>query len=379
MNILVFTEYFPASEHADVTGGVEARAIGLLKEVAKRHTVTVVCSYQGKPQRRLDRIHGINILRVGMKSPYSNKGNIIPRLTYAFMAFVTGLLIPKVEVIDGFSYLNYLVAASVGGIKHKPVVLTYHESWSFREWTKLKGWFTGTLGAIWTWLARQAPAKRYIAVSNATKETLVKQGIKASKISVVYNGIDIAHVNSITARQGKEPSVVVSARLIKTKRIDVLIRAVAMVKKELSNVQLTILGDGPEKEKLEKLIAKLKLERNVAIRNVQKFDEQLRIMKRHKVFCLPSELEGFGMAIVAGMAAGLPVVCTDLPVLREVTDGSALLFPRGKHKELAKQLLSLFSSQKLYEQKRKESLKRAQVFDWPKLAKQAENVYRRVT
>ncbi|MBI4150610.1 glycosyltransferase, partial [Candidatus Woesearchaeota archaeon] len=146
MKLLVFTEYFPTSEDAEVTGGVEVRALGLLRELAKKHRVTVICSWQER-QQRISTVAGIEVIRVGMMSPYSNTGNIIPRLVYAGAAFITGLLVPKPDVIDGYSYLNYPIAALVGRIRNAAVVLTYHESWSMQEWIKLEGWLTGTFGA----------------------------------------------------------------------------------------------------------------------------------------------------------------------------------------------------------------------------------------
>ena len=58
LKLLVITEYFPTGEHEGITGGVESRAIALLKELAKTHAVTVICSWQGSVQPRRDTIAG---------------------------------------------------------------------------------------------------------------------------------------------------------------------------------------------------------------------------------------------------------------------------------------------------------------------------------
>lgn len=379
MNTLVFTEYFPTGENEGITGGVESRGIHLLKELAKRHTITVICSHQ-KKQPRLDRVAGVNVIRVGFTSPYSSSGNILTRLSYAFAAFFTGLFIPKVQVVEGFSYLTYPVASLVAMFKGKSAIATYHESWTFREWLKLKGWITGTLGAIWTGFALLLPFKRYVAVSKNTKEQLVKRGISARKIDVIYNGVDFARLQQISVRQMKEPSVSTSIRLIKSKRAETLIRAAAEVRKKIPNVKVTIQGTGEEQQNLETLVKKLKLEKTVTFKGrIANFDEVLKLRKRHQVFCLPSEIEGFGMVVIEAMALGLPVVCTDIPVLREITAGKgALLFPKKNHKDLAKQLISLFTDRKLYELKRKEAVQHAKQFDWRILARQAEQTYRKL-
>ncbi|HSU73054.1 MAG TPA: glycosyltransferase family 4 protein [Candidatus Binatia bacterium] len=378
MHLLLLTEYFPSGA---ISGGVESRAFHLLRELAKKHRITVLCSYQGKSQHRLEHHAGITILRVGFKSPYSSTGNILTRLSYAGAALLTGLFIPKVNVVEGFSYLTYPVASLIALFRHKPAVATYHESWTFREWVKLKGWLTGTLGAIWTTLALLLPFKRYIAVSNVTKQQLVKRGIPARKIDVVYNGVDLALMRSISVRPYREPSVSTTVRLIKSKRVDTLIRATAELRKKLPNVKVTVQGVGEEQERLEKLVAKLKLNRNVEFRGrMGKFEDMLKLRKRHRVFCLPSEIEGFGMVVIEAMALGIPVVCTDIPVLREVTGNGkgSLLFAKRSHKDLAHKLHQLLTDQALYAKKQKEALAHAKAFDWVKLAKQAEQTYRKV-
>lgn len=378
MKLLVFTEYFPSTEHGEVTGGVELRALGLLRELAKKHQVTVICSYQGR-QPRVSRVAGVEVIRVGIVSPYANVGNILPRLVYAIAAFVTGLVVARPDVIDGYSYLNYPVASLVGVCRQVPAVLTYHESWSAQEWIAHKGWFTGTLGAVWTHVSRLLPYNRVIAVSNATKRRLAEQHFK--NVDVVYNGIDTAMVDAVTAKKMTAPSVVCAARLIKSKRVDVLIDAVAVLKKTIPDLRLTVLGDGAELSALQKQVARRRVQKNVAIITKKlKFREQLRIMKQHRVFCLPSDVEGFGMAVVAAMAAGLPVVCTDIPVFKEVTNNEgALHFRQGNAQDLAEKLKQLLIDKTLADQKAREALLRAKRFEWSTLSKEAERVYQKVS
>src|SRR6185436_4961339 len=96
---------------------------------------------------------------------------------------------------------------------------------------------------------------------------------------------------------------------------DVLIQAVA----RLPGVALTIQGEGIERPALEALAARLGVTGRVTFTGrLPRFEDALALRKRHQVFCLPSVSEGFGMVVIEAMGLGLPVVCTDLPVLREV-------------------------------------------------------------
>jgi glycosyltransferase involved in cell wall biosynthesis len=227
MRLLVLTEYFPTSETEGITGGVESRALHLFKELAKRHSVTILCSLQPK-QQRLSNVAGIKVIRVGPVISYSNKGEIFKRFLFALSAMLTAFILPT-DVIEAYSYLLYPATSIVGNLRSKRRVVTYHESWTPHEWIKLKGWWTGLFGIACTQLGTLLGFDQYIAVSETTKQQLVKQGIPARKISVVHNGVDMAFFKQISARTYAEPSIMCSARLIKSKRVDVLVEAVALL------------------------------------------------------------------------------------------------------------------------------------------------------
>ncbi len=378
MKLLVFTEYFPTSED-DLAGGVEKRAFHLLSELAKKNDITVLCSHQQK-QARFSTINGIRVMRVGPTLDYSNKGNILGRFLFAFTAMLTGLILPGIDAIEAFSYLLYPATCIVGLFRRKPVIITFHESWTFHEWISLKGWWTGLFGIACTSLANLIGFTRAIAVSGATRQRLIEQHIPARKIDVVYNGLDLAQMRAVKGTP-RELSVMTSARLIKSKRMDVLIKATAELRKEFPNISLTIHGDGDERKLLEQLIARLKLQKNVTITGrISKFLRVLQLRKKHKVFCLPSDVEGFGMVVVEALAEGIPVVCTDIPVLREVTCNGqgALLFKSGDSHDLARKLRMLFTDAKLYAQKQKEANACAAHYDWKIVARDAEKTYQKV-
>jgi glycosyltransferase involved in cell wall biosynthesis len=376
MRLLVLTEYFPTAEREGITGGVESRALHLFREVARRHQVTVLCSYQGGAQRRRDTVAGIEVERVGPVHPYSNEGQVGTRFAYAAAALVAGLRAPAFDVVEGFSYVTYPVAAAIARVRRRPAVATFHESWSFAEWVRLKGALTGTLGGLWVRGALELGFARYLAVSEVTRQQLVDQGVAPARIQVVHNGVDLELLGTIEGEPAG-PSVSTSVRLIASKRADVLVKAVAAL--ERPEVRLTIQGEGTERAALEGLVARLGLGAQVTFQGrLARFEDALALRKRHQIFCLPSISEGFGMVVIEAMGLGLPVVCTDIPVLREIAGEAALFFRPDDPADLARQLRSLLDDGSLRAEMSGRALSRARGFSWARMAGAVETAYAQV-
>ena len=156
MKILLLSEYFPSSEKANVTGGVEARCFNVAKGLSKRNKVKVITSWQ-KGQKREDKFSGIEVYRVGPHHDYSHSGSLFSRLRFARALVKKGTEFSDVDVVDGYSFLTYLPAYEIARKLKKPSVITYHETW-IGEWVRNKGIFTGVPGEIWE---RRVLSKRY--------------------------------------------------------------------------------------------------------------------------------------------------------------------------------------------------------------------------
>jgi glycosyltransferase involved in cell wall biosynthesis len=99
------------------------------------------------------------------------------------------------------------------------------------------------------------------------------------------------------------------------KGFDILIKAFALFARQNKEWRLNIVGDGPEKENLQKLINDNKLSDRVTIysftKDIQKFYSSA------SVFVLSSRWEGFPLVIMEALAHGLPIIASDIPVCRE--------------------------------------------------------------
>jgi glycosyltransferase involved in cell wall biosynthesis len=90
----------------------------------------------------------------------------------------------------------------------------------------------------------------------------------------------------------------------------------------------------------------------------------------------PSVYEGFGLPVLEAMACGCPVVASDIPPLREVTAGTALLFPAGEVAALASALGDFVRSPRVRQSLSEQGLSRAREFSWDDCARATLNVYR---
>jgi glycosyltransferase involved in cell wall biosynthesis len=158
-------------------------------------------------------------------------------------------------------------------------------------------------------MASKLPDK-IIAVSEHTKADLVLHGVSADRVTVVPNAIYF-HEIQLLPTGGPASDVIFAGRLIKEKNVDLLISAIHLLSHDVPQIKCFIVGDGPERKRLENLRRELQLDANVEFLGfLQDHSALYSLMKASKVFVLPSEREGFGMVVLEANACGLPVVVT---------------------------------------------------------------------
>ncbi|MEM4282379.1 MAG: glycosyltransferase family 4 protein [Candidatus Woesearchaeota archaeon] len=375
MKILLVSEYFPKSEDCEVRGGAEARCFFIAKELAKRHSVTVLTSWENGTPRESS-FAGIRVLRCGKQRSYSQTGSFLARISFALEAIRIGKKM-KAEIVDAQNFISYLPAYSIARSIGAKAVATYHDVWVGR-WISNVGLVDGVLGEFWERLTLSKHWDHFIANSNFTKTNLIRAGIPPSKISVVHNGVDLSLHSKVRTRKSPSPTISCVARLVSYKRIDDLIKAIALLKKDFPNLRCEIVGAGPEEAKLKKLVSQLGLESSIDfLGTLPSYKEVLSVIKRSHILCLPSVVEGFGIVIVDAIACGVPYVAAAIPPILEVTENgkAGLLFNPADHKDLARKMKSLLLNKTLYARKVAESAALAKKYDWKTLAREVKSVY----
>lgn len=196
---------------------------------------------------------------------------------------------------------------------------------------------------------------RVVAVGEHGRRLLESEGVPATRITRIYNGIDPAPYagaarpeHRLAARAalglpGESPVVGIVARLDPIKNHEGLLRAFALVLDRLPSAILLVVGDGPPRAELEALARALGLAE--AARFLGTRSDIPRVLAALDLFVLPSHSEGLSLTLVEASAAARPIVATDVGGNGEVVEHgvSGLLVPRADVPALANALVSLLA------------------------------------
>ena len=163
-----------------------------------------------------------------------------------------------------------------------------------------------------------------ITVSRALQSYERKMlNIPENKIKVIYNGIDLPKLQEKQLDIRKEWGISSNdilvgtvARLIPSKGIDFLIRAVPKVLEKHSNVKFMIVGDGPEDGKLKKLAKEINCENYIIFTGYIEY--VWYCYRAFDIFVLPSLSEGLGIAVLEAMVSGKPVIASNTGGFRKL-------------------------------------------------------------
>ena len=230
----------------------------------------------------------------------------------------------RVDVLHSHLFWSSLFASPTGYLCRVPVVI---ETTHVREL-----WRTGLKSNFAIDRAVGRCVDEYIAVSEANARYLVREkGLPAKKIKVIRNGSDVRRFDpeyklsaSFKASLGfgeSDPVLVVVARLEPQKGHKVLLNAMPTIRREFPNVRLVCVGDGVLRSELEEQTRGLGLNECVRFVGVQTNVQDWLALSQMSV--LPSFYEGLPLVAIESLAAGVPVVATDV-------DGTPEIVVNGK-------------------------------------------------
>jgi len=268
----------------------------------------------------------IKIVFVSSELPFGeNKTSLSETIRFTLAAIRVGLKIIKKEKIDIIhsNAIAALAGAWISYFSSKKHIMLLHDVYSvdpnfWKEWKKQKG-NSGLNALLGRLLEKVYKNSRYAAihtVSEASRDDLIKFGIK-KPIYVIHNAIPIKEAEAVKINQHQ---FVYVGRLVFYKNIQVVIRALKLVKEKFPKINLIIIGKGPYRNYLEKLVEKYSLQNNVIFKGHVSEDEKNRLLAESQALVFPSLFEGFGLVILEAFMQKKPALVSDIRPLSDIVE-----------------------------------------------------------
>jgi glycosyltransferase involved in cell wall biosynthesis len=288
-------------------GGAELVLLRLAKGLDKKRFETFVYSILpiGKVGERMQQ-EGIRVESLGVRMKYDFR---------ALFRLIAKLRTERPDILHTFLFHSNLIGRIAGRIAHVPIIISSirneYFGGFFRE--RLLKW-TDSLCTITTIVSQRA-AERMRRL----------QIVSAEKIKVIYNGVDtdkFVKINSQEARKNlgiKGGPVFVSVgSLTEQKGYPYLFEALANLKGEYPDLVLLVIGEGPERQALEKNVRTLKLENAIRFLGVR--ENVVDYLNAADIFILASLWEGLPNVVIEAMACEVLVIATNVGGVSEIID-----------------------------------------------------------
>ena len=304
---------------------------------------------------RVDRITVVR--RWPLQDPPDKIRNVNPvgifarsAILFEFWRFITLRRLIRAERVDllvGIQLRFHGIQAGVAGWRARvPVVqaligsdvqIDFQLSWA-RPFLK---WITGQASAITV----MGPGSRKILVNAGLDH------IPTVEMQVYHDSKRFA-----PRKTKAEWDLLFIGNLIPLKRVHTLLEALARAKRDLPELRLAVLGDGPERERLRRLAKSLGVAPNVTFLGFRSDVENY--LSRSRIFVLASESEGLPSAAIEAMFCGLPVILSDVGDVRSLftPEYNSLIVPRGDADVLANAIIRMVSDSELYNRLRNGAL-----------------------
>lgn len=219
------------------------------------------------------------------------------------------------------------------------------------------------------------------AVSQSLKDDTYTHFNTEREIHVIPNFIESGEVLKEINRDRRncyakecEPILCHISNFRKVKRVEDVLKMFYLVNKEVPS-KMIFVGDGPERNNLERLCRELDLCDRVKF--VGKVNDTTEALEMSDLFILPSETESFGLAALEAMAVGVPVISSNTGGIPEVNihGVTGYLSNVGDVEDMAKNAIHLLKDKELFKQFRKNAFDRAKVFSLENVLPLYEKIY----
>lgn len=306
MRVLLHCIYYPPE-----VGGLESHVAALAEGlVARGHEVRVITSRSRPDLPVEEEIRGVRVRR----TPLSRRtptgwaahaiGSIPATLRWARWA----------EVLHAQAFASVLPVGAAASLIRRPWAASFHTS-HFLVLAKREVW-DGILRSFVRWPDYSLAASKEIAA--------VAEGLAPDrKVESITNGVETERFRpmapSLPQREG-ERRILVPRRLFPKNGVEYLVRALPLIRSRIPEIRAIVVGDGPERGRLEGLARDLGVADRIDFLGAIPHDQMPGILASGELAVFPSLMEATSVAALEAMACERPVLATDVGGLPEIID-----------------------------------------------------------
>jgi glycosyltransferase involved in cell wall biosynthesis len=237
-----------------------------------------------------------------------------------------------------FPYFSLLAAALLRRRGRYRLVVDWFEVWSRSYWRE----YLGRLGGDMGWSVQRACARvpqHAFCFSHLYAERLHEEGLDEVQL---LGGAYTGPTDARPVREA-EPLVLYAGRHIPEKGVPAIVPAIALARRSLPALRAVILGDGPDRPEVLRLVAELGLDEAVEVPGFVATETAEELMGRALCMLLPSRREGYGLVVIEAAARGTPSVVVagpDNAAVELVTEGeNGFIAPSASPGDLAQSIV----------------------------------------
>jgi glycosyltransferase involved in cell wall biosynthesis len=299
-------------------GGLETHVKEIAERLVKGDNKVMIYTFDHTRKHTVDEeINGVRIKRFGCKR--ISYGIEIPSAEFTHALKNSAADIIHLHNIR--TLLPYYTYKAITGSGSKFVITTHYHGrgHTFIRNILFRLYKLQLLNAI-------AAADKLICVSRYERDLLLRDfSINQEKVIVIPNGINRVKNPKLNSNLEKNPSkILFVGRLEKYKNVDKVVKALGSLDRHI----LVIVGEGPEKEKIFKLVRHLNLSDRIRLVSNLSEEDLTKEYQTSGIFVMPSYYEAYGIAVAEALCMGLQTIVANSSALKEfVTDGHAYGIP----------------------------------------------------
>ena len=361
--------------------GAELRLWEIARRLASHgHEVRIVCGRNMPELPARQRVDGVDIRNVAVLPSWLFRFHKLSFFLarYAFYFASIPAIFRAAREVDVVVDCATPIASSAGLISRlfgKPCVVTVYELYG-RSWFEKHGPVTAALGHVGDLYLLAQTYDAYVTLSEHTVDKLVHYGKPLERIYHQRFGVGVYRPPELdgSSEERSPEEVVCISRLSRQKNLSSLLKAWKVVCSELGHVKLRIVGDGSERESLEKLADSLSISGSMTFEGRVTEERKWELLDQASAFAFPSLNEGFPIVVLEGMAAGLPVVVYDLPAFRGfLHDGEhGFVVSLDDHRQMADRLIEILQDALRRREMSRRNAEYARQFSWERATDQEE-------